>query len=118
MKLIILLIGLIAVPVSSSPVFLECTAVGTGGHERHLQIGLNENEGTAQITIVETGFADSGPAMFTPNEVTWARPVAGFRQHMTVNRSTLAFSSHMDGIGDADEHGQCVIPKANADRKF
>jgi hypothetical protein len=105
-----------AVPAAS--VYLECTAVSQTGHTRHLQIGLNEGEGTAQYTVVETGFTETRPAMFTPTSVTWAMVTAGFRQHMIVDRSTLQFSSSMDGISDAGEHGQCLMPKTDPNRQF
>lgn len=118
MKWNLLLLLAWAAPATAGSAYLECIAISPSGNERQLKINLNEAEGTAQFTVVKTGFTESAPAMFTPNEVTWATPVAGFRQHMTVNRSTLAFSSHIDGIGDADEHGKCIIPKANAVRQF
>jgi hypothetical protein len=110
--------ALVCDPASATSVYLECDAVGYEGHTRHLRIGLNETEGTAQILVVETGYTEVRPAMFTPDEVTWAAQTAGFEQHLAVNRTTLAFSSHMDGIGDADEHGQCVLPPTDPNRKF
>jgi hypothetical protein len=111
-------VALLSHPATAASVYLECDAVGYGGHTRHLRIALNESEGAAQMLVVETGYTQTRPAMFTPTEVTWAAPTAGFQQHMVVNRATLAFSSHMDGIGDADEHGQCVMPQTDPNRKF
>jgi hypothetical protein len=115
-----LFIGLALLPsaASAATIYLECNAVNQTGHQRHLRISLNEAQGTAQITVVETGYAATRSAMFTPNEVTWVNPVAGFRQHLAVNRTSLKFSSYMDGIGDAGESGQCVIPTDDPNRKF
>jgi len=111
-------LALLSSQASAASIYLECNAINRTGHERHLRIGLNETGGNAQMTVVETGYTATYAAMFTPNEVTWAATVAGFRQHMAVNRTSLRFTSYMDGIGDAGESGQCIMPKDDPNRKF
>lgn len=118
------MIGLLALAaVVSSPVYLECPLSSAGGSPVLWRLTLNEQAGTADVTI-----GDQEPqrlkATFYPETVRFyvgsgpvPRDIRGFASslpgmRMDVSRVNLKIARYSQGEGNAPDYGQCKRAKA------
>lgn len=107
---------MIAAAAGATPqVYLGCDAKTSDGGVRHLQLGLNESEGTVSLSVPDRGYSIKLPAVFNENSVSWNEN--GWSS--VLDRSSLKYHSaevEMPSTGWNDGH--CVLHKPSSNRKF
>lgn len=126
---IITIIAALSVPLTAAigkPVSMPCegtmtyyTSDGWETVARHFVIAVDDEKGTAGITMVESGWSErDSPAVFLPDRVQWAVPWVTSDRMATLDRVTLRFRS-VSSVSPADVwEAQCQIAKAVEGAQF
>lgn len=109
---------LVATPAAADPIALKCEVTLRDGAIRHLNVSLNETTGIADFVLLESGWTERRPAIFSGDKVSWVIPGKYWSTTYEVNRVTLQFRSRTSVDDRDDWKGECLLDKAAENRKF
>lgn len=106
----------------AAPVYLQCPIAEAEGKSLvHLQVTVNEDNGTAGYLIDETGFSQQDfKAAFTPDAVMWARQDNAYGEtRFRIERTTLVLTevTYLQGKVWSERSGTCSLVEIKH-RKF
>lgn len=100
---------------TAKPTYLSCITTQSPDHKIHQQIFVNEEQGSATVTTVETGNVDKGTAVFMADRIDITLP-GPLGIHFVIDRANLK-SSMVLGAG-LEIPGQCEITRSKPSNKI